>query len=74
MHKSDLQMALNVFRKRNLDAGIVAMKALHPKYSSILLDENNFVISLTVRRSRVNSLALRFRQLDTVCPRWVVPM
>lgn len=48
--KSDLQMALNDFRERNLDAGIVAMKALHPKYSSILLDENNFVIQTSEKR------------------------
>lgn len=42
--KADLLKALNDFRKRKLDGGIVTMKAIHPKYSSVLLDENDMVI------------------------------
>lgn len=48
--KSDLHSAINNFRNRNLDGGIVTMKALHPKYSSILLDNNDFVIQTSEKR------------------------
>lgn len=48
--KTDIEPAINDFRKRNLDGGIITINAVHPKYSSILLDENNFVIQTSEKR------------------------
>lgn len=48
--KSDILKAVNDFRQRNLDAGIITMNALHPKYSSVFLDENNLVIQTSEKR------------------------
>lgn len=48
--KSDLLSAINNFRDRNLDGGIVTIEAINPKYSSVLLDDNNFVIQTSEKR------------------------
>lgn len=48
--KTDISKALEDFRSRNLDGGIVTMNAIHPKYSSVLLDENNFVVQTSEKR------------------------
>lgn len=48
--KTDIAPAIEDFRKRNLDGGIVVFNAVHPKYSSVLLDENNFVIQTSEKR------------------------
>ena len=48
--KTDINPAIQDFRKRNLDGGIVTINAVHPKYSSVLLDENNFVIQTSEKR------------------------
>ena len=48
--KTDILPILTNFRDRNLDGGIVVINAVHPKYSSILLDENNFVIQTSEKR------------------------
>ncbi len=48
--KTDINPAIEDFRKRNLDGGIVTINAVHPKYSSVLLDENNLVIQTSEKR------------------------
>jgi len=48
--KTDITPAIAGFRERNLDGGIVTIKAVHPKYSSVLLDENNLVIQTSEKR------------------------
>lgn len=48
--KADIAPAIEDFRKRKLDGGIVTIKAVHPKYSSILLDENGYVIQTSEKR------------------------
>lgn len=48
--KSNIKDAINNFRSRKLDGGIIAMKAIHPKYSSILLDNNNYVVQTSEKR------------------------
>lgn len=48
--KTDIKPAIEDFRKRNLDGGIVTITAVHPKYSSVLLDENNFVVQTSEKR------------------------
>ena len=47
---SDIKKAVDDFKKRNLDGGIVTITAVNPKYSSVLLDENNFVIQTSEKR------------------------
>lgn len=48
--KTDIKPAIEDFRKRNLDGGVVTINAVHPKYSSVLLDENNLVIQTSEKR------------------------
>lgn len=48
--KTDINPAIESFRARNLDGGIVTINAVHPKYSSILLDENNLVVKTSEKR------------------------
>ena len=48
--KRDIKPAIDDFRKKNLDGGIVTISAVHPKYSSILLDENNLVVQTSEKR------------------------
>ena len=48
--KTDIAPAIEDFRKRDLDGGIVVIKAVHPKFSSVLLDENNLVIQTSEKR------------------------
>lgn len=48
--KADIKPALEDFRKRRLDGGIVTIQAVHPKYSSVLLDESNLVVQTHEKR------------------------
>ena len=48
--KTDIKPAIEKFRESNLDGGIVVFKAIHPKYSSVLLDENKNVIQTSEKR------------------------
>lgn len=48
--KTDIASAIVDFKNRNLDGGIVTINAVHPKYSSVLLDENNLVIQTSEKR------------------------
>ena len=48
--KTDILPAINDFRARKLDGGIVTITAVHPKYSSVILDENNLVIQTSEKR------------------------
>lgn len=48
--KADIAPIINDFRKRSLDGGIVTFNAISPKYSSVLLDENGFVVQTSEKR------------------------
>ena len=48
--KTDIAPAIADFRKRKLDGGIITIEAVNPKYSSVLLDENNLVIQTSEKR------------------------
>ncbi|MGN0929214.1 MAG: glycosyltransferase family 2 protein [Alphaproteobacteria bacterium] len=48
--KTDILPAVNYFRKKNLYGGIITINAINPKYSSVLLDENGFVIQTSEKR------------------------
>ena len=48
--KRDLYPAIEDFRKRNLDGGIVVMQAVNPKFSSVLLNENALVVQTSEKR------------------------
>ena len=48
--KTDINPAIESFRTKKLDGGIVTINAVHPKYSSVLLDENNLVIQTSEKR------------------------
>lgn len=54
--KADIAPALKDFRERNLDGGIITFNAINPKYSSVLLDENNLVIQTSEKRP-ISSIA-----------------
>ena len=40
----DLQQAVENFRKRKLDGGILTFESVHPRWSYVRVDENNYVI------------------------------
>ncbi len=48
--KADILPAIENFRNRHLDGGLVVMKAINPKYSSVLLDENGLVVQTSEKR------------------------
>lgn len=48
--KADIAAIIEEFRERRLDGGIVTIKAVSSKFSSILLDENGFVIQTSEKR------------------------
>ena len=48
--KTSITPAIENFKKRELDGGIVTINAVHPKYSSVVLDENNLVIQTSEKR------------------------
>ena len=48
--KTDIAPAIKDFRDKNLDGGIVVINAVHPKYSSILLDEDGYVVQTSEKR------------------------
>jgi NDP-sugar pyrophosphorylase family protein len=48
--KSDIKPAIDDFRKRDLDGGIITMEAVNPKYSTVMLDENNLVVQTSEKR------------------------
>ena len=54
--KTDINPAIESFRTKKLDGGIVTINAVHPKYSSVLLDENNLVIQTSEKRP-ISSIA-----------------
>ncbi len=55
--KSDITEAISDFRNKQLDGGLIVFKAIHHRYSSVLLDDNNLVIQTSEKRpiSRIAS-------------------
>ena len=48
--KTDLLPHIENFRKRKLDGGLIVMQAIHPKFSSVLLDADGFVTQTSEKR------------------------
>lgn len=48
--KADLLEAIESFRKRKLDGGIVTFQSVHPKWSYVLLNEAGYVIQTSEKR------------------------
>ncbi len=48
--KHGIEKAIEHFRERNLDGGLVCFEAVHPKYSSILVGSDNFVIQTSEKK------------------------
>ncbi|MBQ7765089.1 glycosyltransferase family 2 protein [bacterium] len=48
--KFDISIAINDFRSKKLDAGMIVMQALHPKYSTVVLDELGLVVQTSEKR------------------------
>lgn len=48
--KADLLPHIENFRKRHLDGGLLVMHAIHPKFSSVLLDDNGLVAQTSEKR------------------------
>jgi dTDP-glucose pyrophosphorylase len=48
--KSKLRLALDDFRNRDLDGGIVTFKSIHPRWSYVALDTDNLVIQTSEKR------------------------
>ena len=48
--KRDISEAIADFRAKNLDGGLVTMNAVNPNYSTVLLDENNYVVQTSEKR------------------------
>lgn len=47
---TDLQAAVDEFRDRDLDGGIVTFDAVHPRWSYVRLDERGFVVEAAEKR------------------------
>lgn len=43
----DLESVINQFRSRFLDAGVITFSSVHPRYSYVRLDENEFAIEVS---------------------------
>lgn len=54
--KRDISEAIADFRAKNLDGGLVTMNAVNPNYSTVLLDENNYVVQTSEKRP-ISSMA-----------------
>ncbi len=48
--KTDITPAIEDFRKRKLDGGVITISAIHPKYSSVLLDEDGYIVQTSEKR------------------------
>jgi hypothetical protein len=46
----DYRAAIDGFRQRNLDAGVVTFPSIHPRYSYVLLDEDALIIEAAEKR------------------------
>jgi len=48
--KADIKAIIEDFRSRKLDGGIITFQSVHPKWSYVLLDENNLVVQTSEKR------------------------
>lgn len=48
--KTDIAPAIADFRSKSLDGGIITMRAVHPKYSFVLVDEDGYVVQTSEKR------------------------
>lgn len=48
--KCGINEAMDNFRSRNLDGGIITFSSIHPRWSYVALDENNFVNETSEKR------------------------
>jgi len=50
MLDADFSEIVEGFRRRNLDAGVVVFHSIHPRYSYVRVDENEFVVEAAEKR------------------------
>ena len=55
--RRDINEALDNFRKRDLDGGIVVFRSVHPRWSYVLLDESDLVMQTSEKRPVSNIAA-----------------
>ena len=55
--RRDINKALDNFRKRDLDGGIVVFRSVHPRWSYVLLDESDLVMQTSEKRPISNIAA-----------------
>lgn len=55
--RRDIDKALDNFRKRDLDGGIVVFRSVHPRWSYVLLDESGLVMQTSEKRPISNIAA-----------------
>lgn len=48
--KTDIAKAINDFRKRKLDGGIITFKSVHPRFSFVATDENGYAVETSEKR------------------------
>lgn len=53
--KSNIYSAIADFRNRDLDGGILTFKSVHPRWSFVALDKNDFVIETSEKRPISNN-------------------
>lgn len=58
--KCGINEALNNFRNRNLDGGIITFSSIHPRWSYVALDENKFVNETSEKRPISNMATAGF--------------
>ncbi len=57
---ADFTMIVEDFRARKLDAGAVVFSSIHPRYSYVRLDENEFVVEATEKNPISNNATAGF--------------
>ena len=57
---SNFSEIINDFRGRNLDAGIVTFRAIHPRYSFVRLDDNGLVVEAAEKNPISNNATAGF--------------
>lgn len=55
--RRDINEALDNFRKRDLDGGIVVFRSVHPRWSYVVLDESDLVMQTSEKRPISNIAA-----------------
>ena len=60
MLEIELQIAIENFRKNKWDGGIITFESIHPRWSFVRLDENNYVIEAAEKKPISNNATAGF--------------